>query len=183
MTLKHLVSRKRTSSFSFGCARCGLFMTTAEHLRTHEAQSTCNPNMVWPENAHITAGLRVIHRDDYGKQPPALPNTPSTPATVPAKTRRNHTSSLAVTPSNSSSKTVASKTTPRTMTKDDPSPEQGSKPHGNSLSESRKRLQEAIRQDLQTARQKRAKIIVPEGTHRMKFLIFQVSFFTSCVYA
>lgn len=64
ITLKHLISKKKSSMFPYGCSRCGLFFTSLDHVKSHEQFSTCNPNIVWPDNANSTSGLRAILRPE-----------------------------------------------------------------------------------------------------------------------
>lgn len=140
ITLKHLISNKKALGFNFGCNTCGLHFGTAEHLASHKSKSTCNVNMVWPRDAHVTSGLRVIPRSEYNNTvtSPVVEKTKSSPKPVntrPKKAERNISSA--------SLQSMTSMTGP---------------------GESRKRLQEAVQVELSSARQKRTRIIVPEGT-------------------
>ena len=65
MTLNHGVSRKYTASYKYGCGRCGLHFSSTQHLASHKELSSCNPNMVWPPNAHGTSGLKCISKQEY----------------------------------------------------------------------------------------------------------------------
>lgn len=60
VTLKHLVHPRHTSTYHFGCKRCGSHFTTAEHLAMHTEQSTCNPEMVWPTT--VAPGAKCVTR-------------------------------------------------------------------------------------------------------------------------
>lgn len=84
ITLKHLVARKKSSSFNFGCARCGLFFTSQEHLTMHDAYTTCNPTLVWPHYAESMSGLRAIPKSQLSEVPPPPP--PSMTPTMASNT-------------------------------------------------------------------------------------------------
>jgi hypothetical protein len=43
VTLKHGFSEKKTSSFTFGCKKCGTYFSSKEHLSMHAERSSCNP--------------------------------------------------------------------------------------------------------------------------------------------
>lgn len=60
ITLRHLIHPRHTATFHYGCKKCGLHFTTAEHLSTHVDQTTCNEDMVWP--ATVTPGAKCVTR-------------------------------------------------------------------------------------------------------------------------
>lgn len=60
VTLRHLVHPRHTATFHYGCKKCGLHFTTAEHLSMHVEQSTCNEDMVWPTT--VTSGAKCVTR-------------------------------------------------------------------------------------------------------------------------
>eukprot|EP01039_Chlorochromonas_danica_P008742 gene8740-9635_t len=62
ITLKHLVSNKSASGYPFGYNKCGLHLTTSEHLQMHRTMSTCDPENVWPENAATNFGPQAVKR-------------------------------------------------------------------------------------------------------------------------
>lgn len=41
ITLKHLFQDKKTSTFCFGCSKCGLHFTMEEHLKMHKSETSC----------------------------------------------------------------------------------------------------------------------------------------------
>jgi hypothetical protein len=186
VTLKHLVASKRSSAFPNGCSKCGLWFTTEEHLNSHELHSTCNVDMIWPENAHSTAGLRAVSRAEVERQK-LIPQSP-----VPVKTASSQ-STASIKTSDSSNKstnkieiplaesvTLSPLNTRKRSIR--PNAHKGDLVGSPSMStniatevdeatsmnspkdsiDSKKRLHAAIREDLSHARQKRAKIIVPE---------------------
>ena len=46
VTLKHVFSEKKSSSFPFGCKKCTTYFSTKEHLEMHSLKSRCNPAVV-----------------------------------------------------------------------------------------------------------------------------------------
>lgn len=44
VTLKHLVSKRRTVNYCYSCSRCGLNFTSNDHLKMHNTQSSCKKN-------------------------------------------------------------------------------------------------------------------------------------------
>jgi hypothetical protein len=46
VTLKHVFSEKKSSSFPFGCKKCTTYFSTKEHLEMHSSKSKCNPAVV-----------------------------------------------------------------------------------------------------------------------------------------
>lgn len=176
MTLKHLVSSKRSSAFPFGCNRCGLWLTTAEHLRSHEINSTCNPNMIWPDNAHSMAGLRAISREEAARQHQLL-RSPTLQLPNPNESQDFQGETSAQTPLGARKRTIKRRfgdadspyftSPPTSSTSHHPNLES---PEGKFLIREepmdpakRQRLEDAIREDLSQAREKELKIIIPEG--------------------
>ena len=46
VTLKHVFSEKKSSSFPFGCKKCSTYFSSKEHLEMHYLKSKCNPAIV-----------------------------------------------------------------------------------------------------------------------------------------
>lgn len=46
VTLKHVFSEKKSSSFPFGCKKCATYFSSKEHLEMHSLKSRCNPAIV-----------------------------------------------------------------------------------------------------------------------------------------
>lgn len=46
VTLKHVFSEKKSSSFPFGCKKCATYFSSKEHLEMHYLKSKCNPAIV-----------------------------------------------------------------------------------------------------------------------------------------
>lgn len=65
ITLRHLVHPRHTAAFHFGCKKCGLHFSTAEHLASHEDHSSCNENMVWPPT--VNPGCRCVTREEAAR--------------------------------------------------------------------------------------------------------------------
>lgn len=169
VTLKHLVSNRRSSSFTLSCSRCGLHFTSTEHLEMHETMSTCNPDMVWPHNSSTVAGLKAIHRSELDAS--AVEDTRSkATSTAPAL-------SASLDRTTATLRSASASSTPRTRSAIGTQPagrvkvegvraeksESTPKSPGNSAAEMKKRLFEAIMQDLEDARAKKVRKIVPEG--------------------
>jgi hypothetical protein len=144
VTLKHLVSKKRNPAFNFGCERCGLFFTCEEHLKLHDSYTTCNPAIVWPQNADSTSGLRTIHISQYQSTPPTPLNHKSA-TNSPYLTKRKESFS---------SSSVKSSETQRLLHDIESS---------NMLSLRKKRQGVSI--DCYNLRQKRTRMILPDGKH------------------
>lgn len=176
MTLKHLVSSKRSSAFPFGCSRCGLWLTTAEHLRSHEVNSTCNPNMIWPDNAHSMAGLRAISREEAARQH-QLQRSPTLQLPNPNESQDFHGDTSAQTPLGARKRTIKRRFGDADSPYFTSPPTSSTSQHSNVDSPEgkffireepmdpakRQRLQDVIREDLRQSREKNLKIIIPEG--------------------
>lgn len=182
-------------------------MTTAEHLKSHEAFSTCNPDIVWPENADTMAGLRAITKTELARQKQAQQTVVSSPkpsqqqqpnATPFSSSSNKGTTELSSkrkslqvevelpsSPISSRKRTIRKRygdadspylTNKHTSASDNTSSshvaggntsseldEARSTEIGSKAKDSKKRLYDAIREDLSLARQKKSKVIVPEG--------------------
>lgn len=46
ITLKHVVSEKKSPAFPFGCKKCSIHFTSEEHLEMHKKYSSCNPKPI-----------------------------------------------------------------------------------------------------------------------------------------
>jgi hypothetical protein len=62
VTLKHLVSKKKSTTQSHDCSRCGLYFSSPEHLHLHQNQTSCRdpnrPSMaLTPKVASTTAAV------------------------------------------------------------------------------------------------------------------------------
>lgn len=142
--------------------------------------STCNPDMVWPDNAHSMAGLRTVTRAELTKmqqQAQSLSSPKPNALVLPQKATADY---------NAINMDIASplgsrKRTIKRRYGDDDSPyfahptqksavdntievvDPASDNEQYSSSEGRKRLNKIVQDDLSLARQKKAKVIVPEG--------------------
>ena len=46
VTLQHLISEKKSSTFPHACKKCGICFTQEDHLELHKEQSSCNPKVI-----------------------------------------------------------------------------------------------------------------------------------------
>lgn len=137
----------------------------------HETMSTCNPSLVWPLNAASVAGLRAIPRSELARSTTVIKPTASSNdagafkskyARAEGKKKKldgKYDSGGPYKKFNGSSSNNFGKRTH--LTNGEPSYEDEDWKQKSLASQ--KRLRDAIQQDLNNARDKRAKIIVPEG--------------------